>query len=1197
MNMDTVQGTPSTIPGFASPAGSITASAAATFNKLYKSTTALFSPAANTRGASKDLRQKLTQARQLILGLEQRLASAQDAIEVAEKAKAAAVARADGLEQRLTAAKESADETSFSTSSLEQELDRLTAVVKSRDAELEALHAKYTTLGRELREAQTTLTAELATEREARAEAATALAKVQAENKSLSEAVDGYEERIQQAGQEQSDLRSEHARKLRALEDSTREREAAVKHAMRWVPAAHTKITAVRQELTGMKSSLSESMAAAKADFDRLGGMLLRGVGSVAREAALANKRFMRESKERRRVFNQLQELRGNIRVFCRVRPVLPKETRRGLVPLVAAEEDTTILVADAPLPEASASGSGELVAPAGKRFEFDRVFGATSTQQEVYDEVSPMVHSALDGFHCCIFAYGQTGSGKTHTMQGQDSEEGRGVYSRALAQLFEETVARTDSHSFSLTVSMVEIYNEQVRDLLVAPGASSKNLDIRTGPSGNYMPDAVVEPVHCSEDVAALMERGACNRSVGATDANEHSSRSHSLLLINIHGTNRVTGAQHHGRLVLVDLAGSERVSKSGATGQRMKEAQNINKSLSALGDVIGALTHKSGHVPFRNSKLTYLLADSLGQDNKALMIVQVSPVEESKSETMCSLNFATRVRKVEQGQARKHGDSSDTSRMRAALSRAKAEAKAASEQAAGLQSMLSSLKSAGAKAKAEAKAASAAAERATDATASVEATWRAKLEAADKALKEERKGRVEATKRAKRAEEALAKAEKEATKRAEAGARTTAKRAASATAAAEKKAAALAAENKSLQAALERKDAAIAKAKAARAPPVPEASGEVKALAKQVKELRAALAEAEARAAAAEASAPDDEIASLCSTAGAEETLRGIEDLQQAVRASMELGEGATKTGGSKRPRADPSSIPDAAHGGPSPEKLRAVDDDAEAGPAADELISDCDSASEAERDEDEDEGEEEGHAGAFAALNDTFSLRRAGPPAASVVEADSDEDEYTPAAEFFESMDAPVTPPAQPGKPRSSTGKQEDTPAQPSTASRVKFGTSAGLATDATTPGRKAAARRAGVAPHYSKRSALGKSPKVAGILRKDATETRSGRAQRAPSTESAPPLKSVSNTVTGGRRRTKAPRESRYAKMGAAFKSVGIKSTTTSRPSTSTIYSSKTGRPVSAASAGGPARRGTKAAPARRVTRTTRAARSE
>lgn len=169
----------------------------------------------------------------------------------------------------------------------------------------------------------------------------------------------------------------------------------------------------------------------------------------------------------------------------------------------------------------------------------------------------------------------------------------------------------------------------------------------------GLHVPGLCSEEVKSVEDVNQVFALGQKNRATATTNMNEHSSRSHALLTVQVLGVNKTTNVRTMGKLNLVDLAGSERVSKSGADGTRLKEAQNINKSLSCLGDVIHALRSKQSHVPYRNSKLTYLLQDSLGGDSKTLMIVQIAPVEKNLGESVCSLNFAQRVRTVELGQA----------------------------------------------------------------------------------------------------------------------------------------------------------------------------------------------------------------------------------------------------------------------------------------------------------------------------------------------------------------------------------------------------------------------------------------------------------------------------------------------------------------------------------------------------------------
>ena len=247
-------------------------------------------------------------------------------------------------------------------------------------------------------------------------------------------------------------------------------------------------------------------------------------------------------------------------------------------------------------------------------------------------------------------------------------------------------TGASTTSHS--LSVSMLEIYNEGIYDLLAGVGAAGggttptpagsaagdggagpppgTKLTVREGPHGNYVPELVAVPVRSLEDVLRAMRSGYRNRTTFATAMNDRSSRSHCMLTVNITTTTTTAagagppGSCYRGRLHLVDLAGSERLSRSGATGDRLKEAQAINRSLSALGDVIAARAAKRAHVPFRNSALTWLLADSLSGDAKTLMIVNVSPALASAEESACSLNFAARVNAVELGRAGRHAAAS---------------------------------------------------------------------------------------------------------------------------------------------------------------------------------------------------------------------------------------------------------------------------------------------------------------------------------------------------------------------------------------------------------------------------------------------------------------------------------------------------------------------------------------------------------
>jgi len=412
----------------------------------------------------------------------------------------------------------------------------------------------------------------------------------------------------------------------------------------------------IKREITGMSSTLSSCLrdvgAAVQRQIDGNAGLL---------------ERYKKELKERRRLFNLVQELRGNIRVYCRVRPVLPKDAEAGSTSVVSFPQEG----------EVSLVSSKKAV----KGYEFDEVFKPETSNEGVYREVEDLIKCCVDGYNVCIFAvsivwipspsfsprlhthprhathrhathtqYGQTGCGKTHTMEGTAGNPG--VNRRALDTLFAVREEREkEGWTYDIRVSLLEIYNEEIRDMLSERGPdglplSSGKLQVRESKEGGmHVPGLVSEAVGNAGEVVNLMGKGYKNRTTFATNMNEHSSRSHAMLSVYVKGVNRTTGLTVTGKLHLVDLAGSERLSRSLAEGTRMKEAQAINTSLSALGDVIQARMQKSKHIPFRNSTLTFLLSDSLSNDSKTLMFVNMSPLNTDADESICSLNFASRV------------------------------------------------------------------------------------------------------------------------------------------------------------------------------------------------------------------------------------------------------------------------------------------------------------------------------------------------------------------------------------------------------------------------------------------------------------------------------------------------------------------------------------------------------------------------
>uniref|UniRef100_A0A0E0LCJ6 Kinesin motor domain-containing protein n=1 Tax=Oryza punctata TaxID=4537 RepID=A0A0E0LCJ6_ORYPU len=296
--------------------------------------------------------------------------------------------------------------------------------------------------------------------------------------------------------------------------------------------------------------------------------------------------------EENRKLFNEVQELKGNIRVHCRIRPFLPGEDQTSTTIEYVGDNGELIL--------ANPAKRGN---EGNKLFKFNKVLGPSASQDEVFKEIQPLIRSVLDGYNVCIFAYGQTGSGKTYTMTGPENatEKDWGVNYRALNDLFHISRSRRDTVMYEVSVQMIEIYNEQIHDLLSNSGSEKKypfGSQALNQPNGLAVPDATMHPVHSSSDVIELMRTGFENRSVGATALNERSSRSHSVVTMHIQGVDLKTGVTLRGALHLVDLAGS-------------------------------------GHA-------------------KTLMIVQVNPDASSYAETLSTLKFAERVSGVELGAAK---------------------------------------------------------------------------------------------------------------------------------------------------------------------------------------------------------------------------------------------------------------------------------------------------------------------------------------------------------------------------------------------------------------------------------------------------------------------------------------------------------------------------------------------------------------
>ena len=470
--------------------------------------------------------------------------------------------------------------------------------------------------------------------------------------------------------------RDEALARVASAESRASEAEAAVTNAAAEVKAIDQAKGAAEQELFNAASTIERLTSAHAA--------------AVANEqVALRNSEKWKEEVDalqalRKKMHNEIIDLKGNIRVFCRIRPskrqlqgLAPTPTDGGALEVNAHPTNSSAEVIDVFDGAPVGTDSGLKRYGGGKRhqFGFDKVFDGSSTQDQVYSEVAPLVQSALDGYSLCIFAYGQTGSGKTHSMIGDTevvapgdalaaaptSGLDRGIVYRACEQIFAELnnkcAAGSAVYESTVTIEAVEIYNEKLRDLLptVQPkkGAPPTNLEIRKDPKSGgavYIEGIEAHAVTQVNDAVGYLNQALRQRATKATKCNDQSSRSHCVLIVRFAKTNVETGVTKSGALHFCDLAGSERLAKSGSSDDPalLREAQAINKSLSALGNTMSALVSGGRHVPFRDSKLTFLLQDCFTGDGKSLLLCALSPETDSVQESVGSLRFAQTVSQV---------------------------------------------------------------------------------------------------------------------------------------------------------------------------------------------------------------------------------------------------------------------------------------------------------------------------------------------------------------------------------------------------------------------------------------------------------------------------------------------------------------------------------------------------------------------
>jgi hypothetical protein len=438
--------------------------------------------------------------------------------------------------------------------------------------------------------------------------------------------------------------------------------------------AAHAlEVSELRAALAARAADASRGADAAAAELEELREAAAdseRGAAATAailarQAAALAalEARVAEESTARRRLHNTIEEMKGKVRVLARIRPLSEKERSEGASFALRVPDEFSIEH------DWGRTLTGERTS---RSYAFDSVLPPDASQEAVFESVRHLVQSALDGYNVCIFAYGQTGSGKTHTIAGSGAAPG--VTPRACALLFALAERAAGKATLRVRALMLELYQDTLIDLLAPPapqglaagaagaagvagaaaapgggGGGESKLEIKKDSKGWVtVTNSTVRDAGSLAELQSVLAEGSARRKTAETAMNAESSRSHMIFSIILESTDTATQALTRGKLSFVDLAGSERLKKSCAEGQQAREAMAINLSLSALGNVIAALSSDAPFVPYRDHKLTMLMSDSLGGTAKTLMFVTVSPSDGNLDESAQSLAYAARVRSI---------------------------------------------------------------------------------------------------------------------------------------------------------------------------------------------------------------------------------------------------------------------------------------------------------------------------------------------------------------------------------------------------------------------------------------------------------------------------------------------------------------------------------------------------------------------
>ncbi|XP_023199705.1 kinesin-like protein KIN-14I isoform X2 [Xiphophorus maculatus] len=414
-----------------------------------------------------------------------------------------------------------------------------------------------------------------------------------------------------------------------------------------------------------------ETLPTAQRTVKGIGHQLLLLQDQLKREKEEKKKvveNYTSERAMRKKYYNMVEEMKGKIRVFCRIRPVNRSEATQGGSVVVAKLDDYSVTVETQRGP---------------REFQFDKVFSTEASQEDLFQDVNRLMQSVIDGYNVCIFAYGQTGSGKTFTMVGDKDQKNPGIMPRSFNGIFDIMRENGSKFDFKVSAYMLELYNDRLQDLFVSqageahaqtqPHGPTRRVEIKRNRKGVvFAQGAETKEASSAQELYALFQQACANRHISATKMNVESSRSHLIVGIMVESRNLTIGSVNTGKLSLVDLAGSERAAKTGAKDHQLKEANSINKSLSALGDVISALSAELPHVPYRNSKLTQVMQDSLGGNAKTLMIVNISPSEYNLDETLTSLVYATRVKAITNN-AQRNVDSKEIAQLKEVIMKLK--------------------------------------------------------------------------------------------------------------------------------------------------------------------------------------------------------------------------------------------------------------------------------------------------------------------------------------------------------------------------------------------------------------------------------------------------------------------------------------------------------------------------------------------